>query len=206
MGTFGEKYRSCNIVHDRIVNNLRKIMSKYDSKYIQTEELGRNKNTQSDNITGQSVQNTQENQQTNSNKNTNNMNMSDDKQEKLETNSENNENKEVVSDSVFDQMILDYSNLLTEYLEKTKTFLEHSDKEQFEELVKDKFKIVSNNKKNKSDLLDKNNENLHANLRKKPVGKLEEYYSDDEEEREVNQRIKEENRFLRKEYAKDVRF
>jgi hypothetical protein len=204
MGTFGEKFQSCNIVHDRIVNNLRKILSKYDSKYSITEDISRNNNMPSEHNTGHTGQHTQENHETTLIKNTQNMNnMSDNIQE---TNSENNENKEVVSNSVFDQMIQDYSNLLSEYKEKIKTFLENSNKEKFEELVKDKFKIVSKDKKNKPDLYDKKNENLHENLRKKPIGKLEEYYSDDEEEREVNQRIREECKELSKEYFIEVRF
>jgi len=211
MSTFGEKYRSCDIVHDRIVNDLRKVLSKYDSKYSITEELSRNKmNNNSEQNSGQP---TQENQENISHRNIQNLNnMSDDKQEN-QNQSENNDskdNKEVISqtnlknNNVIDQMIQDYSNLLKDYQQKITIFLENNDKEKFEELVRDKFKIVTNNKKNKPDI-DNKNTKLKENLRKKPIGKLDEYYSDDDIEREVNKKINKDVSHMNRIYWEEVR-
>jgi len=146
MNLIGEKYRTVNIVYDKVYSNMKKILERYELKKT--------------------------------------------KDSREETSSENKEENDLK-----DGIITEFERILNENLVKIRSFLkENSNKEQFEALVRDKFKVVSGKVKVENKLTKEISSGLI-----KPK-QFVEYDYDDQQVKLEDKKIEEEQRDMIKAY------
>lgn len=151
MNEIGNKFRTVDIVYDKVLNNIRKIL------LTNPKETDKKENETNTNNNDESVNNQEQ--------------------------SDHNKSDTTIT--------TEYDKLLDSSKAKIKKFLGTYSKEQFEDIVKDKFKVVNINSKDKGDSTRFNslNANLNPNVKKNLPGRLEEYDYEDNDMLEENAHI-----------------
>lgn len=167
MNEIGSKYRNVDIVYDRVIFNLKKILTKYQSSISAKDKIKEDKEAKS------FEEGTSDNE---------------DKEKEKEKEKEKDKNKS--------EVIMKYEKILEVNSERISKFLQGNSKETFENIVRDKFKIVEPKSKTEH----KQSVKLEGALTKQTnvPGKLVEYDYEDrdvkDEDRQINEHVQVLNR------------
>lgn len=163
MNEIGAKYRNVDIVYDRVIYNLKKIVAKYQNTLLVKQEKPKEIKEK----------------------------VKDDEGKSIEEISLENEEKEKEKEKNKSEVLVKYEKILGASSERISKFLEGNSKETFENIVRDKFKIVEH----KSKAENKQAVKLEGALSKQipPTGKLVEYDYEDrdvkDEDRQINEHV-----------------
>jgi G3E family GTPase len=182
MNEIGAKYRNVDIVYDRVIFNLKKILTKYENN-ISSKQVA-DKKDKDDKESKSFEENTSDNEE-----------KEKEKQKHQEKDNENTKNKNAV--------LTKYEKILEVNYQRIFKFLEGNSKKTFENIVRDKFKIVEVKSKTENKQVVK----LEGSLTKQPIvsGKLVEYDYEDRDVKDEDRQINEHVQVLNRIYWNEVR-